>query len=1135
MKATSLQDQSERYDDAAVRRRIGPWDEDGVPDLDAFDPDTNFVVTAAAGSGKTTALVARMVALVRQGVPVRDLTAITFTRKAAGEMSTRFFKELQEARVVLPDGSAQHERVTRALGSVQSAFIGTIHSFCARLLRERPLAAGLPPDFTAGLEDREERQLRDRAWQQHLSRVHEDSPERIERIAEYGLDPQDLTAFFERLCAYPELSPLVDAPDEPPALDAAVAAARERLREWDARRPDTLPKGEDDVMAAFDTARRMLRYRDLDAPAEKAEFLSLFSDVSDAERADVKITYWKGDQVDNKDWARSLRDDLLPSFIETTVQPVLRDWEALVHEAVVDFTQPAVERYRELRREEGLLTFHDLLSHTRDLLRDHPDVRRTIQERYPILLVDEFQDTDPLQAEILSFLASQDPMERTWDACRPRDGSLFIVGDDKQSIYRFRRADKGVFDAFRTRIDDEPNGEAVTLTKNFRSRTPICEWCNDAFGAIFDDPNLRDLQAEYVPFDPQRAAGPEGTALRRNPLDKVGWNRGRQIAEQDATRIARFIQAARAGDAESDFYRDEEGAVFEDEVNFSDFLILTRAKTRLGVYTDVLARYGIPYTVTGSEDLGDSDELKAVVDLLRAALRPDDPIAAVAYLKGALAGWSDDDLYRFRRAGGDFGQMDEPVPDAVWEALDDDRTDRIEGAFDRVRHARSVVLSERPSVGIEQIVDAFGLLAGAAHPDDPAEASMRAGAVLRITSYVQHLGAQGLGWGEVVEELDLILEGEESVDGMTLETGGGDAVRVMNVHQAKGLEAPVVFLADPYSSGSAPKPTLHLRRKENEIVAPVVQGEGYFTRITHAPLGWHDDTQASYRGEEERHEAAEEHRLLYVAATRAERLLVVSTYPEKPNDGPWAPLYEPLQAADVPALAVPEGKPPIPPRAPAPDLEEHRTRRTERIATQSHPSYTYTFVTDEKEGGALLRAEAGYGREFGTAMHRLFEQVVRHRLTPLEVSDDVLQHVLEQEDAEVTEATVRRLRSMLVAFQESWIWEELQAASELHTEHPFARQMTDSEGGESSEQILRGDIDLLYRRDDTWTLVDFKSDRVDDAEGLATALGPNHKYRRQVRAYVEAWTDVTGEPVGTSGLWFADAGTFVSDAGAGAA
>ena len=1129
MSSPSSPDPHTPPDDDPVRARIGPWRADGVPSLDRFEPDTNFVVSAAAGSGKTTALVARMVALVRRGVPVEDLTAITFTRKAAGEMSTRFFRELRAAREALSAGSEQRRRVATALGRVQSTFIGTIHAFCSRLLRERPLAAGLPPDFTAGLEDREERRLRQRAWQQHLRHLHEEDPAAIERITDYGLDPQDLTSFFERLCTHPELTPLVHPPDDPPALDPAVAAARERLADWDARRPDTLPKGTDPVMKAFDKAKRMLRYQTLDTPAQKAQFLSLFRDVSDAETARVKVTYWKGETVDNKDWAGTLRDDLLPAFIERTVEPVLRNWEAQVHAAVVAFTRPAVARYRTLRREEGLLTFHDLLAHTRDLLRDRPEVRRTVQERYPRLLVDEFQDTDPLQAEILSFLASQDPTEDDWTACRPRDGSLFIVGDDKQSIYRFRRADKSVFDAFRDRIDRQPNGDAVTLNKNFRSRAPICEWCNDAFAALFDDPEYRDLQAEYVPFNPQRPAGPEGTALRRNPLDKEYRNSGDRIAAQDARRIARFIRGARDGATDPAFHRDEEGAVFPDSVDYSDFLILTRAKTRLGVYTEVLSEYGIPYTVTGSEDLGDSDELKALVDLLRCALRPDDPVATVAYLRGPLAGWSDEDLYRFRRAGGRFDRMAAPLPDDVREALDEERARRVEGALDRLRQTRALMREHRPGVGAERIVEDHGLLAGAAHPDRPREASLRAGATLRILSYVQHLGAQGRGWGEVVEELDLVLQGEESIDGMTLETGHGDAVRVMNVHQAKGLEAPVVFLADPYSSGSAPAPKMHLRREDETIVAPVVQGEGHFERVTHAPLGWYADTDPAYQAEEERHEAAEERRLLYVAATRAERLLVVSTYPEKPDDGPWSPLYEPLDAAGVPDLSVPDVDPPAARTAPAPDLEESRAARRDALARGGRPTYAVRTVTDGETGEEGLGGGEGEGREFGVVLHHLLEQQVRHHPAPLSLSDAALRRALERADAAGAPAQVRRLRRMLETFRGGKIWDELRGATAVRTEHPVAQQRR-REDAEPGEEIVRGTIDLLYRRDGAWTLVDYKSDRVDPAarrDDLASALGPDHPYRHQVRAYATAWTALMGEPVGRAGLWVAEAGVFV--------
>ncbi|PSQ63154.1 MAG: ATP-dependent DNA helicase, partial [Bacteroidetes bacterium QH_10_64_19] len=243
MTASASTGPADTYDDAAVRRRIGPWDEDGVPDLSAFEPDTNFFVRAAAGSGKTTALVARMVALVRSGVPVDDLTAITFTRKAAGEMSTRFYEELRQAQARLPDDSPQQRRVSRALRDAQKAFIGPVHAFCARLLRERPIAADLPPGFVAGLGDREERELREQAWQRYLRFVRADQPERIEALTDLGVEPEDLEGYFERLCGHPELDPYVEAPDDIPDLDEAVATAQDRLEAWQARRPDELPDG----------------------------------------------------------------------------------------------------------------------------------------------------------------------------------------------------------------------------------------------------------------------------------------------------------------------------------------------------------------------------------------------------------------------------------------------------------------------------------------------------------------------------------------------------------------------------------------------------------------------------------------------------------------------------------------------------------------------------------------------------------------------------------------------------------------------------------------------------------------------------------------------------------------------------
>jgi len=1109
---------SRTYDDTAVRRRIGPWSGEGVPDLSAFEPDTTFFVRAAAGSGKTTALVARMVALVRSTtVSVEDLTAITFTRKAAGEMNARFFRELRRARRAVPDDTTEARRLDQALSNAQRTFIGTIHSFCARLLREQPVAAGVPPDFVAGLEEREERELRDRAWRRYLQSVYEETPERIEEITRLGVEPGDLEASFETLCRYPELDPFTRAPDQVPDLEGAVEATRRRLDRWQSLRPDSLPKGRDDMMRAFDKAEKMLRFQDLEAPAQQAAFLALLDDlVRDGEvpNRTCKVTYWGDAQAE----AETLRDDAVPALVEETIRPALRPWRAYVHEKVMAFVRPAVQAFQRLRRDEGRLTFHDLLLQTRRLLRDHPDVRRAVQEQYPRLLVDEFQDTDPLQAEILFYLASRDPTETDWRACRPRPGSLFIVGDDKQSIYRFRRADKETFDEV-GRLVEGAGGEAVDLTKNFRSVGRICDWCDRAFSDLFSAPDVEDLQAEYVPFDPQRPDGGD-TALRRIEVEKVPWNRGEDVAAADARQIARFIRGALDGRIDDAFYGDsDDGAVFSGEADPSDFLILTRRKKRLSVYAEALSEHDLPYVVTGSEDLGASAALKALVDLMTCALRPDDPVACVAYLKGPLAGCSDHDLYRYQRAGGSFDRMDEPVPEDVTERLDDGVCERVVGALRRLRDARKHLRDERSPVALQRIVDTFGVLAGAAHPDPDGEgpdASLRAGAVLRVLAIVRSLAAQGHGWAEVLEELQRVVDGEQTVDGLTLETGQTAAVRLMNAHQAKGLEARVVFLADPYGAGGgSPSITKHVRRNRDELVAPVVQGEDYYRRVTHSPLGWHDESDSAFRALEERHERAEERRLLYVAATRARNLLIVSTYPEKSESGPWAPLYPFLDAADVPVLDSPSVTTEEPGEVPAPPLDAGREARHRKIEAGRRPSYEAATVTGEQKDARYRLGDGadGDGSSFGTAVHALFEHCVAHRHSVEAVRRSTVGRALEEAGAEASEAQIDRGADAVHSFLRSALWVSLKDAPQAYAEYPIAQFQR---GAPST--LLRGVIDMVYRNGDSWTLIDVKTDRV--TADTVRDLPDDHAYVRQVQAYAGLWTQVTGAPVGRAGIWW---------------
>ena len=167
------------------------------------------------------------------------------------------------------------------------------------------------------------------------------------------------------------------------------------------------------------------------------------------------------------------------------LEPGLTRWRRYLHPIIMRAVAPASEEFAAWRRRNGRLNFQDLLLIARDLLREHPSVRRAFQERFLPILVDEFQDTDPIQAEILFYLTGEDTDEKDWRELSPKPGSLFVVGDPKQSIYRFRRADIETYGAVRDRL--EKTGRVLNLTANFRSTGRLCGWVNGVFARRFPE------------------------------------------------------------------------------------------------------------------------------------------------------------------------------------------------------------------------------------------------------------------------------------------------------------------------------------------------------------------------------------------------------------------------------------------------------------------------------------------------------------------------------------------------------------------------------------------------------------------------------------------------------------------------
>jgi ATP-dependent helicase/nuclease subunit A len=384
---------------------------------------TTFFVEAAAGTGKTTALVGRIVGLIRAGAATLDrIVAVTFTEKAAGEMKLRLRSEIEKARTHAPP--EERDRLDRALAELELARLGTIHAFCGDLLRERPVEAAIDPLFEVASEAEAEtladeafeawfqrilpnppegvrRMLRRRGWQSpreqlrgalHQLREHRDFP------TEWRRDPFDRQSAIDQLMG--ALAPL-----------GSLAAASS----W---RDDTLTLNLTDIARFVEETMQLetLRARDYDGLEAGLRDLSRIKGWE--KKGNKKVTYG----ALSRDEVLSRRDQV-KTALDAFVDASDADLAPLLHQ---ELQQPIAD-YQRLKIRAGRVDFLDLLIRARDLIRDNAAVRAGLQRRFGQFFVDEFQDTDPLQAEILLLLAASDPVENDWQKAQPVPGKLFLV------------------------------------------------------------------------------------------------------------------------------------------------------------------------------------------------------------------------------------------------------------------------------------------------------------------------------------------------------------------------------------------------------------------------------------------------------------------------------------------------------------------------------------------------------------------------------------------------------------------------------------------------------------------------------------------------------------------------------------
>jgi ATP-dependent helicase/nuclease subunit A len=1110
--------------------------------------DGTFVVEAAAGTGKTTVLVGRIVAVVRTGrARLSQIIAVTFTEKAAGEMKLRLRVALEQERDVRTD-EVERRRLTDALEELEVARIGTIHGLCADLLREYPIEAEVDPRFEVVSEGDGEALL-SAAFHRHLQDVLRAPPEGIRRVLRRrpkGREDEPPRRML--LTAAQQLIEHRDFPApwrrEPFARDAAIDALVLEVVTFAARAAQLTGGATDDPLAECLAATRSfiddLTHRESVAARDHDGLEAQLRELSRDERRWTWASYttrFRGVTRDTVIAERAALHARLTGFVRLADA----DLAACLHGELL----PVVAAYEAEKARAGALDFVDLLLKTRDLVRHSRPVRESLQRRFTHLFVDEFQDTDPLQSELVLLLAADDARVDEAFSARPVQGKLFVVGDPKQSIYRFRRADVLLYERVKRHLVGH-GARVVHLSTSFRSTPGIQAAVNGAFARVMAPGNGQ--HPEYVPLGRWRDAVDGQPSLIALPPARALNERGTATKAQVEASLPDTVGAFIAWLVRESGWTVEEGGARVPVEPRHVCILFKRLRRWGGVdvprpYAQALEARGVPHVLVGGRSFHAREEVMALRTALLAVERPDDELSVYAALKGPLFALSDEQLLVFRHEVGRLHPL-RPL-DGLTLSEDAAPVGQALGVLRELHLQRN----RRPvSSTLHALLEATRAHAGLAFWTAGAQALAN---VLQLAEVARRLERRSTSFRDVVEALEDEADEGEAPEAPLVEEGT-EGVRMMTVHAAKGLEFPVVILAEPTAPASRAEPS-HWVDPERGLWA-------------HALAGCQPVELREHEAEVRTRDEEEAVRLSYVAATRARDLLVVPAVGDKQWPATWtAVLYpslypargtahEPRPAPGCPDLGrdvLLEREGPVPPHVPLPGLHRVETGKNRVVWFGPRP-----LKLELELAGGLQAAEAlepgddvgGGGQAASEAWRQARAVALEHGARPSErvrvareldeapppglirVEDSgvaragrpsgrrfgelvhaVLAAVpLDAPRALVTSAVAAQGRALLASPAEASAAVEAVLAALAHPLLVAAREarVVRRERGlvevRGEGDFVEGSVDLAFLDGDGWTVVEFKTD--DDLEAHRPA------YEAQAAAYVRAVSAATGLP-----------------------
>jgi ATP-dependent helicase/nuclease subunit A len=1130
-----------------------------LPDADARQVgettfDRNVVVLAGAGTGKTTLLVNRLLhALLREPHPFRltEMLALTFTNKAANEMKGRLREGLQELLTACQSPtltresgnarlkefqeryhvSTEHikEKVMVALNDLEKAHLATLHSFAAHVLRLYPLESGVDPHFQED-DGTKFSEIFSEAWNRWLD----------EALGEHGLndaqwreildvvDLKGIRGFAFALCddlvSLPELKTQLDSESQSPALASWLHTSKQKiarlLQEYAQPKPRKIERLLEVAERLFDLVAR--------------EGWSGAGNLANEE----KTLLASGIGQAPKGW---IPDDFQEARrVIQSAHHLLNVDEGFLAR-VVRLLEPFIQHVRRTYADKGWIRFDGLLVRVRDVLRDYPRVRGQLKTDFQAIMVDEFQDTDPLQYEILLYLGEQlgDHCQQ-WDAIRLVPGKLFIVGDPKQSIYAFRRADIQAFDQVVHKLTQE-GGVVCTLTTNFRSDGAVLDVVNGVFDRLFVQED--NVQPSNVPL----MVGRRGEETLSNPGVELCVMANAGEEEWDAERVTRVEAEWLAAWIQDQLHSGQQWVLEHGNripLRPGHVAVLFRKFTNAHVYLEAMHRRDIPYLTDGERHFYRRQEVIDLVNVLRVLADPTDAIAIVGILRSSLGGVPDQDIMELAR----LGPLDIRRSD-TWHEWGSARKPVVQMFFEQLAalhlQANRIPVPEF----IDQVlakIPIVELAAASSHGEQAVMNVWKLRDLMAAQAVMPHLSFSG--WVDRLVDC-LMTHPPEPEAALAEETL--DAVRVLSIHKAKGLEFPVVVL-----------PGLHQKSagldRGAEVTVDWMSGVYGCT----FPPTWNAGQVLLWEKERVR-EKAEQRRVMYVGMTRArDRLILSGGLLTKPigesflgflqhvADGEVGnPGHATVQVGGaamrqtvVTSRSLPSQKKEK--SLSRPELSEFKgegslsmEKDCDRESAWQRVSHEFAFLAPSSlrssQGTRPQKFRRGSSKvasqRLGTLVHRLLEQwdfqlISESFRDPLrEFCRKALRGDLDDDEKNAIILDIERL---METFLPSPSYRELQQATVIGREVPFVMPWSNEEGNGSGSHpcVMEGVMDVVYEVAGHVWVGDYKTDAVTASNMVEYA----EAYRQQAQVYAIAASRSLGVEVKGCKLFFLRIGDSVS-------